>query len=372
MSIHSLLFFLTLLFIVKQHYDPTTITTTGSSSSSSALVVFAAAAAHQDNGPPRRRSRARPVHRLHFLAFQPQPQPPQRITRIITTAAAAAVRTNTGAKQREITCISLTRGGDDDSSTITTRKIDKKQQQEPQHQSNINKKTSNRNNRRNFFEQIILLTSSTTFFGWTTTNNIPVPIPIIPPALAYEPDPDPLCESLYLISRVQEATVQQERFVRKATSAQELQNKMKLTLLLIEKNYKLVDQIIYCSTFIPSEHLVEATEAGNIAAQELQSAIDYVRNDLTFISSSSSSSATMTTAITLDSKQKQYLIDALTTTREQLCIFLDLLPQDKLEVARARIERENQLNMQEFDGDENAGVYNPVVLPWKKNTHTSS
>jgi hypothetical protein len=154
---------------------------------------------------------------------------------------------------------------------------------------------------------------------------------------------------------------------------------MKLTLLLIEKNYKLVDQIIYCSTFIPSEHLVEATEAGNIAAQELQSAIDYVRNDLTVMSASASASssslATMTTAaITLDSKQKQYLIDALTTTREQLCIFLDLLPQDKLEVARARIERENQLNMQEFDGDENAGVYNPVVLPWKTNsrTHTSS
>lgn len=169
--------------------------------------------------------------------------------------------------------------------------------------------------------------------------------------LAYEADPDPLRESLYFVSRVQEATVQQERFVRKATDQQALKNKMKLTLLLIEKNYKLLDQINYCSAFLPSEHLVEATEAGNIAAEELQSAIDYVRSDLK--------------SGPLDQKQKDYIIDALTATREYLFIFLDFVPQDKLEGARARIEEENKLNIEEFDGDEDAGVYNPVELPWK-------
>ena len=171
---------------------------------------------------------------------------------------------------------------------------------------------------------------------------------------AYEPDPDPVKESLYLISRVQEATVQQERFVRKASDGLALKNKMKLTLLLIEKNYKLVDQITYCSTYLPSENLVEATEAGNEAAEELQSAIDFVRNDLK--------------AGPLDQKQKDYITDALSNTREKLFVFLDFMPQGKLEEARKRVEEENKLNIEEFDGDEDAGVYNPVILPWKNRT----
>lgn len=170
-------------------------------------------------------------------------------------------------------------------------------------------------------------------------------------SFAYTPDSDPVRESLYFISRVQEATVQQERFVRRATDQQALKNKMKLTLLLIEKNYRLLDQITYCSTLVPSEHLVEATEAGNIAAEELQSAIDYVRSEL--------KSGPMTQA------QKDYITDALTTTREQLFVFLDFMPQDKLEGARTRIEEENKMNVEEFDGDEDAGVYNMPALPWK-------
>ena len=170
-------------------------------------------------------------------------------------------------------------------------------------------------------------------------------------AFAYEPDPDALRESLYLISRVQEATVQQERFVMKASDQQALKNKMKLTLLLIEKNYKLLDQITYCSAYVPSEHLVEAAEAGNIAAEELQGAIDFVRNDLK--------------SGPLEQKQKDYIIDALIATRENIFIFLDFMPRDRLEGARARIDEENKMNIEEFDGDEDAGVYNPVVLPWK-------
>jgi len=170
-------------------------------------------------------------------------------------------------------------------------------------------------------------------------------------ANAYEPDVDPLRESLYLICRVQEATVQQERFVRKATNQQDLKNKMKLTLRLIEKSYRLVDQVTYCSTFIPSENLVEAAQAGNEAADELQSAIDFVRDELK--------------SGPLDIKQKEYITDALGNTREKLFIFLDFVPHGKLEEARKRVEEENKANIEEFDGDEDAGVYNPVILPWK-------
>ena len=87
-------------------------------------------------------------------------------------------------------------------------------------------------------KQILTIPSSTILL--INNNNIQ-------PAIAYTPDANPLRESLYYISRVQEATVQQERFITKATKQDVLKNKMKLTLRLVEKNYKLLDQITFCA-----------------------------------------------------------------------------------------------------------------------------
>jgi hypothetical protein len=53
------------------------------------------------------------------------------------------------------------------------------------------------------------------------------------------------------------------------------------------------------------------------------------------------------------------------TTRDKLFIFVKYMPQQKLEEARLRIEKENVDNRDEFDGPDDAGVYNPVKLPWK-------
>lgn len=170
--------------------------------------------------------------------------------------------------------------------------------------------------------------------------------------MAYTPDADKLRESLYLISRVQEATVQQERFVNKATLQQDLKAKMKLTLKLVEKNYRLLDQINYASSFCqPKDDLVLASEAGYEAVDALQGAIDFVRNDLG--------------DGPLSESQRKFLTDSLQACRENLFVFLKYMPQDKLEAARKRVEEENVLNREEFDGDADAGVYNPVVLPWK-------
>ena len=93
-------------------------------------------------------------------------------------------------------------------------------------------------NRREYMKQILTIPSSTILL--INNNNIQ-------PAIAYTPDANPLRESLYYISRVQEATVQQERFITKATKQDVLKNKMKLTLRLVEKNYKLLDQITFCA-----------------------------------------------------------------------------------------------------------------------------
>ena len=107
----------------------------------------------------------------------------------------------------------------------------------------------------------------------------------------------------------------------------------------------------YCFPFHNAPPTSIATEAGLEAVEALQSAIDYVNNDLK--------------VGTLKAEQKEYMIDALQTTRDQLFVYVKYMPQGKLEEARLRIERENVDNRDEFDGPSDAGVYNPVKLPWK-------
>jgi hypothetical protein len=173
------------------------------------------------------------------------------------------------------------------------------------------------------------------------------------PAIAYTPDSDPLRESLYLISRAQEATVQQERFAKNGKGV-DIKQKMRFSLRLVEKSYRLLDQINYASQFVyPSSEIITATEAGNEAVDALQSAIDFAKNDL----------GPDETPLTDD--QRAYLIECMQITRIKLFTFVKYMPQQKLEEARLRIEKENVDNRIEFDGADDAGVYNPVELPWK-------
>mmetsp|Transcript_33960 Transcript_33960/g.74695 ORF Transcript_33960/g.74695 Transcript_33960/m.74695 type:complete len:272 (-) Transcript_33960:171-986(-) len=174
-------------------------------------------------------------------------------------------------------------------------------------------------------------------------------------ALAYTPDSDKLRESLYLISRVQESTVQLERLIRNCQTQEELKPKLKLKLKLVQASYRLLDQINYASQFVdPPEELVAASEAGNIAVESLQDAVVYTNNELG--------------DGPIVNEQREFLNEALQTTRESLFTFLKYMPQDKLEQARKRVEVENVDNRDEFDDniDKNAGVYNPVTLPWKQ------
>jgi hypothetical protein len=170
-------------------------------------------------------------------------------------------------------------------------------------------------------------------------------------AFAYDPDPDKVKESLYLMSRVQEATLQQERLVRNTQLQETLQRKMNLSLKLVSKSYRVQDQINFCSQYVNPEALVEATMAGNQAVQDLQSAIDFVKQDLG--------------KGELTKDQKEYLFEALSSTRENLFVFLDYMPQEKVDQARLRVEEENKLNRKEFDLDSDAAIFNPVTLPWK-------
>ena len=192
---------------------------------------------------------------------------------------------------------------------------------------------------------IALVTSSTGL----VCNSFGFPPPV---ALAYTPDSDPLRESLYLMSRVQEATVQQERFATNSKLQEEMQRKMKLSLRLVDKSYRLLDQINYASQFVqPAEELVTATEAGYEAADALQGAIDFVNKDL--------GDGPVT------DQQREFLIEAMQTTRNELFVFLKFMPTDRLAEARLRVEQENVDNRDEFAGSDDAGLFNPVKLPWK-------
>jgi len=177
-------------------------------------------------------------------------------------------------------------------------------------------------------------------------------------ALAYTPDADRLRESMYLMSRVQESTVQLERLIKNAKTQEELKPKLKLKLKLVQASYRLQDQINYASQFVdPPEELVAATEAGNIAVSSLQDAVVFVRDELPG-----------TGPITTD--QRDFMNEALQSTRGALFTFLDYMPKEKLEAARKRVEVENVDNREEFDDDlaydKTAGIYNPVKLPWKQ------
>jgi hypothetical protein len=177
-------------------------------------------------------------------------------------------------------------------------------------------------------------------------------------AQAYTPDPDPLKESLYLLCRVQEATLLQERYIQRKRPPI---SKMKLTLRLVERSYRIQDQVNYVSRYIPPDHVVAATEAGNQAAESLQDAISFV---YAFTNSEKEQQQEPMT-----SEQRAFLLEALADTRQKIFDFVDYLPDSSpLLSARARVEQENKLNRDEFDpdlADEATGIYTPIELPWK-------
>jgi hypothetical protein len=177
-------------------------------------------------------------------------------------------------------------------------------------------------------------------------------------AQAYTPDPDPLRESLYLLCRVQEATLLQERYIQRKRPPI---SKMKLTLRLVERSYRIQDQVNYVSRYIPPDHIVAATEAGNQAAESLQDAISFVN---AFKNNEKEQQQEPMT-----SEQRAFLLEALADTRQKIFEFVDYLPDSApLLSAWARVEQENKLNRDEFDpdlADEATGVYTPIDLPWK-------
>eukprot|EP00440_Ansanella_granifera_P015979 gb/GFBE01017359.1/.p1 GENE.gb/GFBE01017359.1/~~gb/GFBE01017359.1/.p1 ORF type:complete len:263 (+),score=61.42 gb/GFBE01017359.1/:1-789(+) len=167
-------------------------------------------------------------------------------------------------------------------------------------------------------------------------------------------DPKKLEEAIYLISRVQEASVQQERLVTTGKFKDVQRNSITMALNMMLDNYRLSDQVVLASGYVqPTSNIVKASQAGNEAIDVLETAKEYFGTPLKVSG--------------LSDQQRQFIIDAMQAVRKKLDTFLTYLPEDVIRAARKRVEDENEANQKEFVAQDGmAAMSNPVTLPWKK------
>lgn len=161
---------------------------------------------------------------------------------------------------------------------------------------------------------------------------------------------DRLKEAIYFISRVQEATAQQERLVSTGKFKDTQRNNIKMALNMMLDNYKLNDRIVAASAFIPQANLIKANQKGTEAVETLQTAQEYFAKELKVSG--------------LSDEQRTFVLDAMQATRSKLDDFLTFLPASTVDAARKQVEDENDANMREYAGE--GAIINPIKLPWKK------
>lgn len=161
-----------------------------------------------------------------------------------------------------------------------------------------------------------------------------------------------LTDAIVLISRVQEATVQEERLVTTGKFKDVQRNDIKRALNMMIKNYGLADQVVKASAYVEQPNkMMEATTVGNEAVDALETCRDYFNTNLK--------------VDVIGPQQRDFVVKAMGVTRTKLDGFLRYLPQDQVDAARRQVEEENAMNMKEFQG-EDGSILNPVAVPWKK------
>lgn len=164
---------------------------------------------------------------------------------------------------------------------------------------------------------------------------------------------DKLKEALYYVSRVQEATAQQERLVTTGKFKDTQRNNIKMALNMMLENYRLNDRIVAASAYVtPQANVLKASQAGTEAVEVLQTAQEYFAKKLEVSG--------------LTDDQRQFILTAMKSTRDKLDGFLKYMPEDVVQAARRQVEEENAQNVKEYAGEASGGIINPVTLPWKK------
>lgn len=166
-----------------------------------------------------------------------------------------------------------------------------------------------------------------------------------------------LQEALILISRVQEATAQEERLVTTGKFKDLQRNSIKMALNMMLDNYQLNDQIVLASGWASSSDVQKCKQSGDEAVETLQTVLEYFSKDLK--------------VNTLSDQQRKFMQDAMKSCRTKLETFLTYMPPDKVKAARKVIEDENEVVIREYkefkakDGDMDNAIINPVREPWK-------
>lgn len=157
-----------------------------------------------------------------------------------------------------------------------------------------------------------------------------------------------LLNSLYLIRRVQEATVQEERLLKSGKYKDLQRSNVKLAATMMLRNYQLEDCIITASRAAGLGKVQQASESGRNAIDALNQINEY------FDSSENSLKVNTITA-----EKQQFVLKALNTARDNLDNFLGYMPPEVVAKATQIVQEENDLNAAEYKVT-GAGYLNPA------------
>jgi len=167
------------------------------------------------------------------------------------------------------------------------------------------------------------------------------------PALALDPTKDRPNDSLLLVLRVKEAANQEIRLVKSGKYKDLQRANIKLAVGLMLTNYNLLDNINKAS-LLARGRSQEAYSVGVGAVEALQQVLDYFDSD-----------AKSLKVDTISPEKLAFVVKAMEAASLRIDTYLTYLPSDQVELAKAFIDYENELNSKEYAEYEGKAYLNP-------------
>jgi len=166
-------------------------------------------------------------------------------------------------------------------------------------------------------------------------------------SLSFVPNPalaagrPPLDDLLYTILRVREATEQESRLITSGKFKDVQRANVKLAVRFMVENYRLADAFVAAAAYLDgNERRIAAGDAGQAAVQNLVTILEYF--DSADVQNLKVGSNTM-------SGKEGLVLKGLDAARRNIDEFLTYFPSSSIDVAKAKIDSENKLNLDEFD-----------------------
>eukprot|EP00636_Phaeomonas_parva_P009423 CAMPEP_0118853800 /NCGR_PEP_ID=MMETSP1163-20130328/2254_1 /TAXON_ID=124430 /ORGANISM="Phaeomonas parva, Strain CCMP2877" /LENGTH=214 /DNA_ID=CAMNT_0006786413 /DNA_START=200 /DNA_END=844 /DNA_ORIENTATION=+ len=147
-------------------------------------------------------------------------------------------------------------------------------------------------------------------------------------------------EPLNRILRVLEATQQEERLIKSGKFKDLQRANVKMAVDMMLSNYKLQYNLNAALGYVDADKVPAASEVARTAVEYLTQIGDYFDTGKKSLQVNE-----------MSSEKAAFVLKALGATRTQLEGFLEFLPKDSVNAAQAVIEKENEVNIKEFDGE---------------------